>query len=152
MAMGGVYTDALADMAKGKVKTVPAFVVTFAFLTENMGVIVTGLAPVIIVGDTFNLAFLPNVLRSNTSFFSLPANAVGATDGIFGETWGKAIVSRIGFLFRVLKSKTSVALAVAITPAMRTETTITVRIDFIHEPPFSKGYCNFNPIFVVREL
>jgi hypothetical protein len=51
--------------------------------------------------------------------------------GIFGETWGKETAGMLVFLPNVLRSRTSAALAVAITPARRTVMTKIVRISFI---------------------
>ncbi len=62
--MGGVYTLALAATAWGRVKTVFASAVIFRFLTANEGVIVTGVAPLIMVGVIMGFdAFFPRVLR-----------------------------------------------------------------------------------------
>jgi hypothetical protein len=63
-----------------------------------------------------------------------------------GDTCGKDTVANVGFLSNVLKSKTSVAVAIATRPARRTATMVIVRINFIYEPPFSMG-TQFNPNF-----
>jgi hypothetical protein len=96
-----------------------------------MGVIVTGVGPLIMIVVTLRLAFFPRVLRSKTLLFTTPPRAVGAMVGILGETWGKEIASTLVFLFNVLRSRTSAALAAAITPARRTVMTKIVRISFI---------------------
>jgi hypothetical protein len=72
--------------------------------------------------------------------------------GILGETFGSAVTFWDVLLPMVLKSRTSAALAEATTPARSTHTTKTVRINFIYEPPFSKGLSLFNPFFLVLEL
>jgi hypothetical protein len=51
--------------------------------------------------------------------------------GMLGVTWGKEIACTLVFLFNVLRSRTSAALAAAITPARRTVMTKIVRISFI---------------------
>ena len=136
-------------MAWGKVKTEPAWLVTLEFIMENMGVIVTGDGPLIMVAVASICALFPRVLRSRTFLLMLPPSEVGAIVGIVGESRGRETASMIGLLLpSVLKSRTSAALAVKATLARRTAT---IRINFIHEPPFSKGY-SIRPLFQVREL
>jgi len=78
-------------MAKGKVKIVPASLVMLVFLTAILGVMVTGLAPLIRVAGTVDEASFPKVLRSATWVFTLPPRAVGGMVGIVGDNWGKDI-------------------------------------------------------------
>jgi len=132
MAIGGVYTEALEEMACGRVTTEPAMLVTLAFLTENMGVMVTGEAPLIVVVWMPSWAFFPRVLRSTALLFTLPPRAVGAIVGMVGETLGRETGSVVLVVLPiVLNSSASDALAVMAKPAKRTVTTKIVRINFI---------------------
>ena len=100
-------------MAWGKVKTEPAWLVTLEFLMANMGVIVTGDAPLIMVAVASICALFPRVLRSRTFLLKLPPSEVGAIVGIVGESLGRETASMLlGLLPSVLKSRTSAALAV----------------------------------------
>lgn len=93
--------------------TEPAWLEVLAFLIENMGVMVIGDDPVIEAADTFSFAFFPKVLRSRTFLSVLPPRDVGAIVGMVAETWGSTTGSICvsAFLFSVLKSRTSAALA-----------------------------------------
>ena len=118
----------MADIAWGRVTTDPARLVELAFLTANIGVIVTGDAPLIVAVLTLSAAFFPSVLRSFTAVFTLPPSEVGAMVGMVGESLGRDTASTLAFLPNVLNSLTSAALAA---PARRTATMKTVRINFI---------------------
>ena len=135
MAIAGVMTEAPEETAWGRVNTVPPRLPALAFLTANMGVIVTGVAPLIAVAGTVDSTFFPRVLRSITLLFTLPPRAVGAMVGIVGDSGGRVMALALDVLFSVLRSRGPLALAVAIIPDKRTIATKTVRIDFIHEPP-----------------
>ena len=122
----------MADIAWGRVMTDPARLVELAFLTANMGVIVTGDAPLIVAVLTLRAAFRPRVLRSFTAVFTLPPSEVGAMVGMVGETLGRETASVLALLLpNVLNSLTSAALAVMAALARRTVTMKTVRINFI---------------------
>jgi hypothetical protein len=151
-------TEGLAEMACGRVRTLPARFSALGFLTANIGVTVTAPGPLIKIALGLISAFFPRVLRSRTLLSTLPPRAVGGTMvGIFWETWGRDIAGMLVFLPNVLRSRASAALAVAITPTRKTVTTKTVRINFIHEPPYCKGtqlnpffwYLSFNHLFLL---
>jgi len=135
MAIAGVITDAPEVTAWGRVNTVPPRLLALAFLTANMGVIVTGVAPLIVVAGIAGSTFLPRVLRSITLLFTLPPRAVGAMVGMVGDSWGRLMALGLDVLFNVLRSMGSAALAALIMPDKKTIATKAVRIDFIHEPP-----------------
>jgi len=135
MAIAGVITDAPEVTAWGRVNTVPPRLLALAFLTANMGVIVTGVAPLIVVAGIAGSTFLPRVLRSITLLFTLPPRAVGAMVGMVGDSWGRVRTFALEALFIVLRSRGSAALAALIIPDKKAIATMAVRIDFIHKPP-----------------
>ena len=118
--------------AWGSVNTVlPATLLVLVFLTANMGVMVIGVAPFMVVAGTVDTTFFPRVLRSIALLVILLPRAAGAIVGMLGESWGREIASTWGFLPNVLNSMTSAALAAAIMPNRKTVAMKIVRIDFI---------------------
>lgn len=90
MAIGGVHTVGLAEMASGMVKTVLARLVMFMFLMEKLGVTVMGFGPLMTVVGIEGASFLPRVLRSTIPGLAVPPNKIGGIVGMVGESMGSA--------------------------------------------------------------